>query len=53
MFGFDLTQLWTVVRQGRGALPTTLRYVAYVLVPAFRFSSVFGFALLVNMVCQM
>ncbi len=53
MFGFDLTQLWTVVRHGRGALPTTLRYVAYVLVPAFRFSSVFGFALLVNMVCQM
>ena len=45
--------MWSTVRQGRSALPSTLRYVAYVLVPAFRFTSVFGFSLLVNMVCQM
>ena len=53
VFGTDLTNLWMTVRLNRATLLGILRYAAYVLVPYFQFSSVFGFALLINMITQM
>lgn len=53
LFNVDINSSWTLYRAGRAMLSYILRYAFFVLVPNFKFSSVFGFALLVNMIFQM
>jgi len=52
VFGHDVTQLWTVMRAGKSLITFLSRYLVFVLVPHFRATSVFGFALLLNMLVQ-
>jgi quinol-cytochrome oxidoreductase complex cytochrome b subunit len=51
-YGIDLSAVWVSLRSGRAFLNTMMRYAVTIIVPYFKFSSVFGFALLVNMVVQ-
>ena len=53
MWGCDLTIVWAAMRFGKAMLVNLARYAFAVVVPNFRASSVFGFALLVNMIAQM
>lgn len=51
--GGETSHSWATIRLGRTVGLRMARYVFMVLVPTFRVSSVFGFALLLNMVVQM
>jgi len=53
LFGNDITTAWLALRPGKAFASYILRYAFIIFVPTFRFSSVFGFALLVNMITQM
>lgn len=44
---------WVAIRPTRITVQTVLRYASYITVPYFKATSVFGFALLVNMATQM
>lgn len=52
-FNSDNSFTWILLRFGRGLLLFILRYAFYVLVPYFRFTSVFGFSLLISIIFQM
>lgn len=53
LFNSDINSSWILYRAGRAIINYLLRYAFFVLVPNFKFTSVFGFALLINMICQM
>lgn len=52
VLGLDLSSIWVAVRAGRTLALSMLRYAPLILVPHFRATSVFGFALLINMIAQ-
>jgi quinol-cytochrome oxidoreductase complex cytochrome b subunit len=51
-YNTDLSAVWVALRPGRVFLFAVLRFAVTLLVPFFKFTSVFGFALLVNMIMQ-
>lgn len=52
-FNQDNSFLWTLLRMQRVILFYVIKYTFFVLVPNFRVTSVFGFALIINMITQM
>lgn len=53
LFNFDINSNWTNNRISRLTYNYLLKYAFLVLVPNFKFTSVFGFSLLINMITQM
>jgi quinol-cytochrome oxidoreductase complex cytochrome b subunit len=52
MFGNNLTTDWMTTRLSRNSIYHLARYAFSIFVPNFKATSVFGFALLINMVTQ-
>jgi ubiquinol-cytochrome c reductase cytochrome b subunit len=52
MTGYDIGTLWMHVRVGRAYVQELARYAVHIVVPHFRASSVFGFALVLALAIQ-